>query len=57
MAQEHRDRDQPWELADGHTGDGADESIEFVRDVEFVEEGGDEATRPPETVGTIGEFP
>lgn len=57
MAQEQRDRDQPWELADGQTGDGADEPIEFVGDVEFVEEGGDEAARPLETVGTVGEFP
>jgi hypothetical protein len=56
VAQEQSDGDQPWELAGGHTGDGADESIEFVSDVEFVEESGDEAARPPETVGTIGEF-
>lgn len=56
VAQQQRDGDQPWVLADGNTGDGADESIEFVSDVEFVEEGVDEAARPPETVGTIGEF-
>jgi len=56
VAQQQRDGDQPWELADGHAGDGTDESIEFVSDVEFVEESGDEAARPPETVGTIGEF-
>ena len=56
MAQQQSDSDQPWELADGHAGDGTDESIEFVSDVEFVEEGVDEAARPPETVGTIGKF-
>ena len=50
MAQEQGESDQPWELADGHTGDGADESIEFVSDVEFVEEGVDEPTRPREIV-------
>ena len=56
MAQQQRDGDQPWELADGYAGDGTDESIEFVSDVEFVEEGGDEAARPLKTVGTVGEF-
>jgi hypothetical protein len=56
MAQEHREGDQPWVLAGGYAGEGTDESIEFVRDVEFVEESGDEAARPPETVGIIGEF-
>ena len=56
MTQEQRDGDQPWVLAGGHTGRGADESIELVGDVEFLEEGGQEATRPPETVRTIGEF-
>ena len=50
MAQEQGDGDQPWELAGGHTGDGADESIELVSDVEFVEEGVDEPTRPREIV-------
>ena len=56
MAQEQCDGDQPWDLAGGHTGDRADESIEFVSDVEVVEERVDEAARPPETVGTVGEF-
>ena len=56
MAQEQRDGDQPWELAGGHTGDGTDESIEFVGDVEFVEEGGDEPTRPRETVCAVRQF-
>jgi len=56
VTEQQRDGDQPWELAGGHTGEGADESIEFVGDVEFVEEGGDEAARPPETVGTDREF-
>jgi len=56
VAQQQRDGDQPWVLADGHAGDRTDESIEFVSDVEFVQESGDEAARPPETVGTIGEF-
>ena len=50
MAQEQCDGDQPWELADGDTGDGADESIDFVSDVEFVEEGVDEPTRPLQIV-------
>ena len=53
MAQEQSDGDQPWELAGGHTGDGADESIEFVSDVEFVEEGVDEPTRPREVVSAL----
>ena len=57
MAQEQRDGDQPWELAGGQAGDRADESIEFVSDVEFVEQRVDEPARPRETVGTIGEFP
>ncbi len=56
MTQEHRDGDQPWVLAGGHAGERTDESIEFVRDVEFVEEGGDEPTRPLHTVGTVREF-
>ena len=56
MAQQQRDSDQPWVLADGHAGDGTNESIEFVSDVEFVEECGDETARPLETVGTSGEF-
>ena len=56
MTKHHRKGNQPWELAGGHTGDRADESIELVSDVEFVEESVDEAARPPETVGTIGEF-
>ncbi|HEX5367798.1 MAG TPA: hypothetical protein VFY10_00105 [Dehalococcoidia bacterium] len=50
MAQQQRDGDQPWVLPDGHTGDGADESIEFVSDVEFVEEGVDEPTCPRKIV-------
>ena len=53
MAQEQRESDQPWELADGHAGDGADESIEFVSDVEFVEEGFDEPTRPRKIVSAL----
>jgi hypothetical protein len=56
VAQEQGDGDQPWELAGGHTGGGADESIEFVSDVKFVEECRDEAARPLETAGAIGEF-
>ena len=56
MAQQQRDGDQPWVLADGHTGDGADESIEFVSDVEFVEEGVDEPTRPREIACAIRHF-
>jgi hypothetical protein len=50
VAQQQRDGDQPWVLADGHAGDRTDESIEFVSDVEFVEEGVDEPTRPREIV-------
>ena len=50
VAQQQRDGDQPWVLADGHAGDRTDESIEFVSDVEFVEEGVDEPTRPQEIV-------
>jgi hypothetical protein len=50
VAQQQRDGDQPWVLADGHAGDGTNESIEFVSDVEFVEEGVDEPTRPREIV-------
>jgi hypothetical protein len=53
VAQQQRDGDQPWVLADGHTGDGADESIEFVSDVELVEEGVDEPTRPREIVSAL----
>jgi hypothetical protein len=56
VAQEQGDGDQPWELAGGHTGDGADESIEFVIDVEFVEEGVDEPTRPLEIVVAVRHF-
>ena len=50
VTQQQRDGDQPWVLADGHAGDRTDESIEFVSDVEFVEEGVDEPTRPREIV-------
>jgi hypothetical protein len=53
VAQQQRDGDQPWELADGHAGDWTDESIEFVSDVEFVEEGVDEPTRPREIVSAL----
>lgn len=53
MAQEQRESDQSWELTDGHAGDGADESIEFVSDVKFVEEGVDEPTRPREIVSAF----
>ena len=53
VAQEQCDGDQPWELTGGHTGGGADESIEFVSDVEFVEEGVDEPTRPREIVSAL----
>ena len=56
MTQDHRERDQPWELAGGHTGERADESIEFVSDVELVEEGGDEPTRPLQTVSAVRDF-
>ena len=56
MAQEQGDGDQPWELAGGHTGERADESIEFVSDVEFVEEGVDEPTRPLEIVFAVRQF-
>ena len=38
VSQEQRDGDQPWVLAGGQAGDGADEPIEFVGDVEFFEE-------------------
>jgi hypothetical protein len=55
VAQEQGDRDQPWVLAGGHTSRGADESIELVGDVQLVEQGEEEATRPLETVGTRGE--
>ena len=48
VAQEQREGDQPRELAGRNAGDRADESIEFVRDVEFIEQGVDEATRPRE---------
>jgi hypothetical protein len=50
VTQQQCDGDQPWVLADGHAGDGTNESIEFVGDVKFVEEGVDEPTRPPEVV-------
>jgi hypothetical protein len=53
MAHEQSNGDQPWELADGHTGNGTDESIEFVSDVEFVEESVDEPTRPREIVSAV----
>jgi hypothetical protein len=56
VTQDQRENDQPWELAGGHSGERADESIEFVRDVEFVEEGGDEPTRPLQTVGAVRDF-
>jgi hypothetical protein len=56
VTQDQRESDQPWELAGRHSGDRADESIEFVRDVEFVEEGGDEPTRPLQTVGAVRDF-
>ena len=53
VAQQQRDSDQPWELAGGYTRERADESIEFVSDVEFVEEGVDEPTRPREIVSAL----
>jgi len=53
VAQQQRDCDQPWVLADGHTSGGTEESIEFVSDVEFVEEGVDEPTRPREIVSAL----
>jgi hypothetical protein len=56
VTQDQRENDQPWELAGGHSGERSDESIEFVRDVEFVEEGGDEPPCPPQTVGAVRDF-
>ena len=56
MSQQQRDGDQPWVLAGGQAGERTDESIEFVGDVEFFEEGGEEPTRPRDTVGTVREF-
>jgi hypothetical protein len=56
VTQDKRKSDQPWELAGGHSGKRADESIEFVRDVEFVEESGDEPPRPLQTVGAVRDF-
>jgi hypothetical protein len=53
VTQHHRKGDQPWELAGGYTGERTDESIEFVSDVKFVEEGFDEPTRPLLTVGAV----
>ena len=53
VAQQQRESDQPWELADAHAGDGTDESIEFVSDVEFVEESVEEPTRPREIVSAL----
>jgi hypothetical protein len=43
-------------MADGHARDGTNESIEFVSDVEFVEEGVDEPTRPLQTVSAVRDF-
>jgi len=57
VAQEQRDRDQPWELAGGRTGDGTNESIEFVSDVKFVEDNVDEPPRPPEVVSAVRHLP
>ena len=37
VTQDQRGGDQPWELAGGYAGQWTDKSIEFVRDVEFVE--------------------
>jgi len=56
VTQDERESDQPWELAGGHSGKRADESIEFVRDVEFVEEDGDEPPRPRQTEGAVRDF-
>jgi hypothetical protein len=56
VTQGKRKSDQPRELAGGHSGERSDESIEFVRDVEFVEEGGDEPPRPLQTVGAVRDF-
>ena len=53
MTQDQRRGDQPRELAGGYAGKRTDESIEFVRDVEFVEEGGDEPPCPLQTVGAV----
>jgi hypothetical protein len=53
VTKHHREGDQPWELARGYTRERADESIEFVSDVEFVEEDVDEPTRPFQTVSAV----
>ena len=56
VAQEQGDGDQPWELAGGQHGRWGRRAIELVGDVEFVEESGERAARPRETVCAIGEF-
>jgi hypothetical protein len=38
VSQEQRDREQPWVLALGQTGHMADERVEVVADVEFLEQ-------------------
>ena len=56
MSQQERDGDQPWVLAGGQAGDGTDEPIELVGDVEFFEEDVEEPTSPGDAVCAVRQF-
>ena len=57
MSHEERDDEQPWVLAGRYVRHRADEPVEVVADVEFLEQGVQQRTRPIETVCPLCESP
>jgi hypothetical protein len=57
VSQEQRDREQPWVLAGRQAGHTADEHVEVVADVEFFEQGMQQAPRQRKTVRAFGQGP
>jgi len=57
VSHEERDDEQPWVLAGRYVRHRADEPVEVVADVEFLEQGFQQRTRPIETVCPLCESP
>ena len=55
MSQEQRDREQPWVLAGGQAGHTADEHVEVVADVEFLEQRVQQPSRQRQTASAFGQ--
>jgi len=57
VSHEDRKGEQPWVLAGRGVRHRADEPVEVVADVEFLEQGVQQRTRPIETVWPLCESP